>query len=117
MKTNLTHKSGFTLVEIMIVCAIVALLSAIAIPAFAKNRAFSRRSICMANLKQIESAKSVWGQENRKSNSDIPVDTDLFGSSNYLRQKPQCPADGIYSLQQLDTKASCTMAVVEGHTL
>jgi len=117
MKTNLTQKAGFTLVEIMIVCAIIALLSAIAIPAFAKQRAFSRRSICMANLKQIESAKTVWGQENRKGNSDIPVDTDLFGSTNYLRSKPACPGDGIYSLQQIDTKASCSLATIEGHTL
>jgi len=117
MKTTTSIKSGFTLVEIMIVCAIIAMLAAIAVPAFAKNRAFSRRSICAANLKQIESAKSVWGQENRKSNSDIPVDSDLFGSTSYLRQKPQCPADGVYNLQQLDTKASCSMANIEGHTL
>src|SRR5207253_9968183 len=62
--------------EIMIVCAIVGMLTAIAVPAFAKNRAFSRRSACMANLKQIESAKTVWAQENRKGNADVPVDTE-----------------------------------------
>ena len=117
MKRKITLNAGFTLVEIMIVCAIIALLTAIAVPAFGKQRAFSRRSICMANLKQIESAKTVWGQENRKGNSDIPADTDLFGSSNYLRQKPLCPGDGIYTLQQLDTKATCSLAAIEGHTL
>src|SRR5438132_6078740 len=106
MKRKITLNSGFTLVEIMIVVAIIALLSAIAIPAFAKNRAFSRRSACMANLKQIESAKTVWAQENRKGNSDTPFDSDLFGSTNYLRRKPSCPAAGIYSLNQIDTKAS-----------
>src|SRR5580765_4350441 len=106
MKRNVTLNSGFTLVEIMIVCAIIALLSAIAVPAFAKNRAYSRRSICMANLKQMESAKTVWAQENRKGNSDIPVDSDLFGVNNYLRIKPSCPGDGIYSLNEIDIKAS-----------
>lgn len=117
MKRIVTPKSAFTLVEIMIVVAIVALLSAIAVPAFAKNRAYSRRSACMANLKQIESAKTVWAQENRKGNSDMPLDTDLFGMSNYLRSKPQCPGDGAYSLNQIDTRASCSLATIEGHTL
>jgi type IV pilus assembly protein PilA len=117
MKTKVTLSSGFTLVEIMIVVAIVAMLSAIAVPAFAKNRAFSRRSACMANLKQIESAKIVWAQENRKGNVDEPVDSDLFGPNNYLRSKPQCPADGKYSLNPVDTRAGCSLATIEGHTL
>ena len=117
MRTKVTPNSGFTLVEIMIVCAIVGMLTAIAVPAFAKNRAFSRRSACMANLKQIESAKTVWAQENRKGNADVPVDTELFGPNNYLRQKPSCPADGVYSLNPVDTKAGCSLATIEGHTL
>ncbi len=117
MKRNVNFKSGFTLVEIMIVVAIIALLAGIAIPAFAKNRTLSRRSACMANLKQIESAKTVWAQENRKNNSDTPVDTDLFGANNYLRSKPKCPGDGVYTLNQIDTKAGCSLATIEGHTL
>ena len=101
----------------MIVVAIVALLSVIAIPAYAKNRAFSRRSICAANLKQIESAKTVWAQENRKSGPDTPLDSELYGPNNYLRTRPQCPADGVYSPNTIDIKASCSLATVEGHTL
>lgn len=117
IKKSVTGKSGFTLVEIMIVVAIVALLAAIAVPAFAKYRAASRRSACIANLRQMENAKSVWAQENRKGTTDTPADTDLFGLDKYLRSKPQCAASGIYGLGTVDNKVSCSMATVEGHTL
>ena len=116
-RTNATGNAGFTLVEIMIVVAIIGLLAAIAVPAFAKYRATSRRSACMANLRQMENAKSVWAQENRKSTTDAPADTDLFGLDKYLRSKPLCAASGIYNLGTVDNKVSCSMATVEGHTL
>jgi len=117
MTLNFNRKSGFTLVEIMIVAAIISLLAAIAIPEFMRYRVTSRRSVCMANMRQIESAKSVWAQENRKSKTDAPVDTDLFGLDKYLRTKPQCAASGIYDLGTVDNKVVCSLATIEGHTL
>ncbi len=117
MKISLVRKSGFTLVEIMVVVAIVGLLTAIAVPAFVRYRDASRRSVCIANLRQMENAKSVWAQENRKAKADAPVDSDLFGSDKYLRSKPQCSADGVYDLGSVDDRVRCSLASVEGHTL
>jgi len=117
MKINRTRKSGFTLVEIMIVVAIIALLAAIAIPNFVKARQSSQRTACIANLKQIEGAKATWAMEMKKSNSDTPVNSDLFGAALYLRDVPSCPGNGTYTLQQVDTKPSCSLAGTEGHTL
>src|SRR4051794_31623038 len=67
MKINQFRKAGFTLVEIMIVVAIIALLAAIAIPNFVKARTASQKTACIANMKQIEGAKATWAMETKKT--------------------------------------------------
>ena len=116
MQLNTSRRSAFTLVEIMIVVAIIGLLAAIAIPNFIKARESSQRNACIANLKQIEGAKATWALEQKKINTDTPGDSDLFGSSLYIREKPGCPAAGNYSLNNVQTKASCDKAA-NGHTI
>ena len=109
MQCNNSHRTGFTLVEIMIVVAIIGLLAAIAIPNFVKARQASQKSACVANLKQLEGAKATWALETKKSGSALPTDTDLFGATLYIRVKPGCPANGTYTINIVDTKASCSV--------
>jgi len=116
MKINNYRKAGFTLVEIMIVVAIIALLAAIAIPNFVKARANSQRSACIANLKQIDGAKATWALEAKKVNTDTPADTDLYGSTAYIRVQPGCPAGGTYTMGNVATRPACSLASTEGHT-
>src|SRR5260221_11406217 len=98
MKVKAVQRAGFTLVEIMIVVAIIALLAAIAIPNFVKARTASQKSACIANLKQINGAKATWALEAKKVNSETPADSDLFGSTSSILSKPGCPANGTSTL-------------------
>ena len=69
---------------------------------------------CMENLRSMAWAKQQWAFEHKKSYTDLPVDSDIFGPGKYLWAKPECPNIGTYSLQQVATKPTCT---VTAHTL
>ena len=95
MRKNTAKKGGFTLVEIMIVVAIIGLLAAIAIPNFVKARTTSQINACINNLRLIDAAKQQWALENRKQTTDSPQGTDLIGYLGHGQngELPWCPAD------------------------
>jgi len=114
MRTGHFRKAGFTLLEIMIVVAIIGILAAIAIPVFARARARSAQNLCISNLRHIDDAKAQWALDTRKGQGVEPTDDDLFGPGAYLRTKPECPAGGQYELNKVKDFCTCT---ITGHTL
>src|ERR1041385_589531 len=102
MRIHQSSRSAFTLVEIMIVVAIIGLLAAIAIPNFIRAKENAQRTACLANLKTIEGAKVQWALETKRANSETPTDADLFGPTLYIPAKPACPGGGTYTINQVD---------------
>ena len=94
----------------MIVVAIIGLLAAVAVPNFVKARTQSQRAACVMNLRAMEGSKATWALEQKKGNSDVPTDADLFGADKYIREKPSCPGNGTYSLNDVATKPACSVA-------
>ena len=99
MKINTSRRAGFTLVEIMIVVAIIGLLAAMAIPNFVKARNTSQTNACINNLRQLDNATQEWALEKKKDPTTPPIgnETEIY---DYLKGKtvPVCPASGTYTL-------------------
>lgn len=101
-------RKGFTLIEVMIVVAVIAILGAIAVPNVAKYRIDSHAVLCVSNLQQIQLAKEHW----MMVNASIPEMTDIAGGADkYIKVVPVCPASGKYAIGEDGVEPSCSVGM------
>ena len=101
MKTMKHNDSGFTLIEIMIVVAIIIILATLAVPAFNQARLKSQAAVCVNNLRQIDGASDQFHLETGAAATALD---DLI--PDYIKRTPECPdASGGYALGD---PATCT---------
>ncbi len=91
MKKLSTKRAGFTLVEIMIVVAIIALLAAIAVPGFLRARKRSQASKIINDLRLIDGAVDQYAIENSKSSG---FSVGIADWTNYLKKDTQLYSTG-----------------------
>lgn len=82
------RSGGFTLIELMIVIAIIAILAAILVPNFIRARAQGQLTACKSNLKNIGTALEMYSTD---WSGKYPTAT-LVLTPNYLKTIPECPA-------------------------
>src|SRR2546422_8477578 len=109
MKVRSSREAGFTLVEIMIVVAIIGLLCAIAMPNFVKARTTTQRNSCINNLRQIDGAIQQWALEYKKDPTAMVTEADV---TPYLKSSVVCAAGGTtfansYTVTDVQTKPLC----------
>ena len=112
MNIRKSSKAGFTLVEIMIVVAIIGLLAAIAIPNFVRARTTSQMNACINNLRQIDAAANEFALEKGlKTGNKINFPDDLtpYIKLNSARKIPPCPQGGTYSIKRVGDTPTCSL--------
>ncbi len=108
METNFHDDRGFTLVELMVVFAILFVLVTIAVPTYAGVVRRAERRACHANQKIAENAASLYQVMTGRWPQDLSILVDGSGDvGQLLGHYPECPAGGTYRIDPETGRVSC----------
>jgi prepilin-type N-terminal cleavage/methylation domain-containing protein len=108
MQVHISLRSGFTLVELMIVVAIIGLLAGISTPSVLKARETSQLNAIINNLRVIENAKDQWAIEAKQGAGSQPLDTEIAPYMS-TRSMPTPVVSEIYNINPVGTTATATL--------
>jgi len=112
----LKKSKGFTLIEIMIVLAIIGIIIAIAVPAWLRAREVARARGCAENLSKIDGAVEQYALDYLLSNGDTTIEDDwtaIVGPDKYIKRTPECPAAGVYSFGVVGEEPTCSYYAIQ----
>jgi prepilin-type N-terminal cleavage/methylation domain-containing protein len=111
MRIAANRSAGFTMVELMIVAAVIGMLAAIAIPSLVRARTESQVNACINNLRQIDDASQEWALDTHQAPTATVAFTDI---QPYLKSSVTCPSAGdsgtfasSYTLSTVSNKPVC----------
>jgi len=112
-------RKGFTLVEIMIVVAVIAILMSVAVPNYIRSGNLTSKNTCIFNLRQIDGAMEQWAMDNNISAGTAPNSVQEDEIYDYVKGgKPICPGKGEYTLNAIGSNPQVTCSREdEGHKL